>query len=257
MRSKKESEQIRQMGSIMQSHRLTGPGAGSEKYDLLTAMAVNGLSAGGTRQATMMRLIALVTARYNWAADEVTIGQREMAALWSVDQRTAKRETRRLIDAGLLEISRPGVRGRVASYRLCRAEIYRQTAPGWASVGPDYDARMSARHIVPEEAPAAAEVSSPKVVQVNFGTRPVALPASAPWDKVLARLAADQPGTYAAWFSQLKGGEPGHDGTLRVVAPSRFLAVYIASRLMVPLERAVAYGYGCNLRCSVVTEDQA
>lgn len=231
----------------MHSQRLTGPGAGAEKYDLVTAMAVNGLATGGARQSTMLRLIALVTARYNWAADEVSIGQREMAALWSVDERTAKRETRRLIEAGLLEIKRPGVRGRVAAYRLRRDEIYRQTAPGWGNVGPDFDARMAARQ---DPAPAPTQ-ERPKVVQVDFATRTVTPAASGPWRMVQARLAADQPGPHAAWFSQLTADQPDASGTLTIRAPSRFVAGYVTTRLLVQLERAVAIGYGRPLRCVI------
>lgn len=102
----------------MQNARLAGPGAGAEKYDILTALAVKGLSSSGTLQTSILRLVALVTARYNWARGEMAIGQREMAALWSVDERTAKRETRRLIDTGFLVLKVRGVKGRVLSMPL-------------------------------------------------------------------------------------------------------------------------------------------
>ena len=229
----------------MRTQRVTGPGAGAEKYDLLTAMAVNGLAAGGARQATMMRLIALVTARYNWALDEVSIGQREMAALWSVDERTAKRETKRMIDAGLLAVKRPGVRGRVAAYRLCIDEIYRQTETGWTRVGPDYHARMDAR--------TKAEVPPPPpstVVRVDFTAR-APRPESPGWAQVLERLEADQPQLYRAWFHQLTAAEPDVEGVLRISAPSRFVADYVSTHLMAPLTAAVRAGFGRALRCQV------
>lgn len=236
----------------MQSQRLTGLGAGAEKYDLLTAMAVNGLAAGGSRQASMMRLIALVTARYNWGSDEVTIGQREMAALWSVDQRTAKREIRRLIDAALLEIKRPGVRGRVASYRLRRDELYRQTAAGWANVGPDYHARMSLRQ-QPLQAttPKAAKAAPP-----DFATAKPEPSSDHPWDRALSCLSSDQPGLFTVWYNQLRAELPEADGVLRIQAPSRFIAGYVKARLFAPLERAVAFGYGRALPCRLVAEGQ-
>ena len=86
----------------MDAKRFTGPQAGSQKYDLLTALAVAGLCGSPGFQTSMLRLIALVTARYNWARDELTVGQREMARMWSVDERTVKRELKRLTTAGVL-----------------------------------------------------------------------------------------------------------------------------------------------------------
>ena len=44
----------------------------------------------------MLRLIALITARYNWQRDELSVGQSEMARIWGVHDRTVKREVRRL-----------------------------------------------------------------------------------------------------------------------------------------------------------------
>lgn len=243
-----ESEATRPVSGVMQTQRVVGPGAGAEKYDLLTAMAVNGLATGGVRLASMMRLIALVTARYNWAADEMVIGQREMAALWSVEERTAKRETRRLVDCGLLEIKRPGVRGRVAAYRLCRTELYRQTASDWVNVGPDFDARMTARHN-----PEFLASPHPNVVRVDFAT-PTPTTTAHPWDRALSCLSVDQPGLYAVWFNQLKAELPEEGDVLRIYAPSRFIAGYVKTRLLVPLERAVTLGYGRALRCIVVSE---
>lgn len=234
----------------MQTHRVTGPGAGAEKYDLLTAMAVNGLSAGGVRQASMMRLIALVTARYNWSLDEVSIGQRDMATLWSVDERTAKRETRRLIEAGLLAVKRPGVRGRVASYRLCTEEIYRQTEAGWSSVGPDYRARMDARLRPADPPPEPA----PKVVRVDFAQKERAVPAvdpHSPWATALRWLEAEEPQVFRAWFQHLQAGAPEADGTLSITAPSRFVADYVRTHLQNRLIAAVHAAYGLKLRCTV------
>jgi hypothetical protein len=39
--------------------------------------------------------MALITMRYNWQRDELTTGQGEIAPLWSVDERTVKREMAR------------------------------------------------------------------------------------------------------------------------------------------------------------------
>jgi len=50
----------------------------------------------------MLRLISVVTARYNWRNDELSIGQRDMARLWAVNERTVKREMKRLTEANIL-----------------------------------------------------------------------------------------------------------------------------------------------------------
>ena len=192
-----------------------------------------------------MRLIALITARYNWSSDEVTIGQREMAALWRVDERTAKRETRRLIEAGLIEVKRPGIRGRVAAYRVKRDAIYARTAEEWIGVGPDFDARMSAR-LTPAAAPEPA-----KVVHLNFPKQNLPNPKNDCWDKVLARLSIDQPQHFDAWYSQLWADTPDDSGILRIEAPTKFIANYVSSRLMAGLERAVQIAYGQALRCQI------
>lgn len=240
----------------MELPRMTGPGAGAEKYDLLTAMAVSGLADGGVRQATMLRLIALITARYNWAADELSMGQREMAQLWSVDERTAKRETKRLIEAGLIEIKRPGVRGRVAAYRLRIDEIYRQTEAGWRCVGPDYQTRMRGRGAGDQPVPQALPAS--KVVHVDFSARPTpqANPGDDPWTKTMEVLSRQDGSLFQAWFAHLTLAAPARDDLLQIRAPSRFVATYVATRLMAKLEAAVQHAYGRAMRCAILAPDR-
>lgn len=46
-----------------QVQKLTGPGAGSLKYDLIASLSVMGMAGPPVMQMSMMRLIALVTAR--------------------------------------------------------------------------------------------------------------------------------------------------------------------------------------------------
>lgn len=123
--------------------RMSGPKAGSMKYDLLTALSVTGLAGSLTLQASMTRLIALVTARYNWRLDEVSVGQRDLAKMWSVKERTVKREMKRLTDSKVLIQLRAGVRGRVGAYRLNYTEIWKQSEPLWKNVGPDFAERMA------------------------------------------------------------------------------------------------------------------
>lgn len=211
----------------MNTKRFTGPQAGSQKYDLLTAMAVAGLNGTAGFQTSMLRLVALVTARYNWSRNELTVGQREMARLWSVDERTVKREIKRLTAGSILMQLRPGVRGRVAAYRLNVAEIHRLSAPVWDRVGPDYSERMTRQAPSPEPE---------KVVHVQFG-----LPADGndapdagqggPWSRTLSRLAALEPALHRNWFSMLQTSAC-DGGVLTLKAPSQFLAEYVRTHHM-------------------------
>ncbi len=68
---------------------MTGPCAGVVKYDILTALGLHGVPSA---QASMLRLITAIMARCNWRSEEMTVGQRDLARLWGVAERTAKRE---------------------------------------------------------------------------------------------------------------------------------------------------------------------
>lgn len=234
----------------MQQMRLAGPGSGAEKYDVLTALAVKALSSSGSMQTSLLRLIAVVTARYNWIRDELTIGQREMAQLWSVDERTAKRETKRLLEAGLLKLKRQGVKGRVAAYSLDMAAIHQQTMDVWGRVGPDFSDRMMARQVTPATAPAPSTV-----VRVDFAAvaRPTPGPQDGPWGRVRAALEQAQPAHFASWFSRLTFVSF-ENGQLTLRAPSRFAAQYISTHLMKDLEDATRAGLGSACRCQVVSD---
>ncbi|MEM8776557.1 MAG: hypothetical protein AAGF53_16095, partial [Pseudomonadota bacterium] len=107
----------------MEQHRIAGPEAGVQKYDILTSLSVAGLNGSSAFQTSMLRLIALVTARYNWRSDELSIGQRDIARMWSVNERTVKREIKRLLGYDILIRKRAGVRGRVATYRLNYSKV--------------------------------------------------------------------------------------------------------------------------------------
>ena len=94
---------------------IRGPHAGGGKYDILTALAAAGLAGTPADRCTALRLIAMITARYDWTSDSVAVGQAEVARLWAASLRTVKREMKRLTASGLLVSLAPGVRGRVGS----------------------------------------------------------------------------------------------------------------------------------------------
>ena len=80
----------------MLAGKLVGRSAAALKYDLLTVMGAYALSQDKGAQRLVLRLMTLVTARYNWKRDQLAVGQREIARLWQVDERTVKREMAKL-----------------------------------------------------------------------------------------------------------------------------------------------------------------
>ena len=217
----------------MDARRLTGPDAGALKYDLLTALSVAGLSGTPTFRTSMMRLIALVTARYNWRLDEVSVGQREMARMWAVDERTVKREMKRLVGAGILTCIRAGVRGRVGAYRLNWGRIAEVSEASWPLVGPDYAERMRARH-----GSASAKVVSLQRFASNLPPADETPTQPGTWERAMAHLSREDPGIYNAWFARLEF--VGYaENTLRLRAPSLFIERYVETHLMASLLRAV------------------
>lgn len=213
----------------MDPKRLTGPNAGSIKYDLITALSVTGMAGKPVLQTSMVRLIALVTARYNWFRDEVTVGQRDLAKMWSVDERTVKREMKRLVEAKILLKLRPGVRGRVAAYRLNYREIINLSQPSWENVGPDFVERMLT--IYPQ--------SDVKVVNVDFAAKKIEPDKSETgergiWRSVRGDLRKSDPSIFESWYGKLVFIAY-TNGTLVLRAPNRFIARYIETHLDKPL----------------------
>lgn len=217
----------------MELKKLTGPQAGSLKYDLLTALNVAGLHGSPTLQTSLMRLNAVITARYNWRLDEVSIGHAELARMWRVNERTVKREMKRLTSDGWLICIRPGVRGRVGAYRLNYPRIYSQTEDCWPAVGTDFVERM-------QEMSGAG-----RVVKVDFtsaAAKPVSLSVvpegTTGWPAVARRLQQTHPEIYESWFAKLAEGEE-TGGELKLIAPNSFVAGYIATHLLKFIHEAV------------------
>lgn len=213
----------------MQIARPVGRQAASRKYDLLTALGVHACHGDKHLQRLVLRLMTLIVARYNWQTDEITVGQREIAALWGVDERTVKRDIARLRALGWLVQHRAAVRGRVASHGLDLTAILTATKGDWVSVGPDFVERMAG--------PQTPQAPAPNVV--SFPTAVPSLPADAsPWARAQVRLQAEDPALYAAWFRPLvESGTEG--GLLELAAPSRFHASYVTTHLTARLLAAL------------------
>jgi hypothetical protein len=207
----------------MLSTKPVGRGAAARKYDLLTALGAHALAQDKHEQRRVLRLITLVTARYNWMRDELAVGQREIARLWSVDTRTVKREMALLRARGWLVVKRQGARGRVTEYGLALERILAETQAHWSCVGSDFEVRMGQGS---DEPGTATIVSLPSRVaqtapDVSSGTE---------WALAAALLHAEDAGAFASWLRALERVERA-GGRLTLRAPSRFHAAYVQTHL--------------------------
>ncbi len=197
------------------------------KYDVLSALGCHALSLDRSAQRLVLRLITLITARYNWRTESLTVGQREIARLWSVDERTVKREMAKLRTTGWLRLEAPGRRGRVAAYSLDLVEIGCATRAAWARVGPDFETRMAgnsgsdaagtAENIVPfpGAVPKAEEAPDPD--------------STCEWSRACDILRASDAAVFDNWFRPLRR-EGRRGGVLHLRAPSAFHVSYIRAR---------------------------
>jgi hypothetical protein len=205
----------------MQVKQPAGRNASALKYDILTALGAHALSQSKAPQKLCLRIMTLVTARYNWSRNELAVGQREIARLWHVDERTVKREMAKLRAMGWLVIKKQGVRGRVSEYGLDLDRIYQDTRNSWAAVGPDFEHRM-----------AGSDAPPTNVVPLRTGQIAAAPDQSdgSEWSLVKAVLHQEDPAIYTAWIAALTRSERA-GGRLTLTAPSRFHANYVLSHL--------------------------
>lgn len=204
--------------------KATGRNAASVKYDVLSALGAHACGGDKHLQRLVLRLITLIVARYNWIADELSVGQREMADLWSIDERSVKRDLARLREMGWLVVKRPAARGRVAVHGLDLGRILAATQPAWSRIGADFVARMAA----PETPPPSNVITFPPMQPARGGEDL--------WAQVQAVLQREEPNAFRAWFAALRN-EAAAPGVLRLVAPTRFHADYLRGNFLHRLER--------------------
>ncbi|WP_253284791.1 MULTISPECIES: DnaA N-terminal domain-containing protein [unclassified Ruegeria] len=202
----------------MQLAKPVGRNAAALKYDILSALTVHALSGDKHRQRSILRIIALITTRYNWRSNELSIGREEIARLWTVNERTVKREMSKFRALGWVTVKRPAARGRVAVYEIDLKQIMIDTQEVWPVIGSDFNARMtdepeSETNIVPFAIkPATSEVGEGDV-----------------WSQVQSILHGRDPELWASWFQHLSEGERA-GGSVTLYAPSRFMADYISQK---------------------------
>jgi len=204
----------------MLSTKPVGRGAASRKYDLLTAMGAYALARDKYDQRRVLRLMTLMTARYNWSLDSLSVGQREIARLWAVDERTVKREMARLRAMGWLVVKRQGARGRVTDYSIDIPRILEDTRDTWQAVGPDFDLRMGGQ---------GAEDTTVVPMPLN-GTAPKPDITDDEWGLTQALLHSADEALYGSWIHALQKAERTNT-RLTLRAPSRFHAAYVQTHL--------------------------
>lgn len=210
----------------MQVIKPVGRESAAKKYDILSAMMAHALAGDQHRQRLVLRVMALITTRYNWQRNELAMGQREIARLWCVDERTVKRDMARLKGQGWLVVKRQGARGRVSVLGLDLERIMLDTRAAWPNIGDDYVARVGG-----EPVPAADRTVVP--------FRRDVVPAAGIWGQACATLTAEDPALFQAWFAPLS--ELGVEGgCMTLLAPSRFHATYLRTHLLARLRMAVS-----------------
>lgn len=212
--------------------RPAGQVAPAMKYDLLTAMMTLGLHDAGPDGRLAQRLALLVTARYSWRTGAFAVGLREIARLWGVTERTAKREMALLRARGWIAVRRPAARGRVAEYRIDLGRVLQASRPHWAAIGPDFVARMAAG---PNETPAT------NVVPLRSAPAGQGAPSDdgTLWSAASRSIHATDPALHAAWFAGLV--EIGREGArLDLAAATPFAANYIRTHFAGRLLAAIS-----------------
>ena len=116
-------------GIIENIGSFNGPSAGAAKYDVLTALLVMALQGETVEARLALRLSLLITARFNWRKSVFAVGQKELARMWGVTERTVKREMAEMRSRGWIEVAVPAARGRVAEHRIMFETVLGVTMP--------------------------------------------------------------------------------------------------------------------------------
>lgn len=207
----------------MQQVKAVGVRAAALKYDILTALLSLGLHDKGVDGRLAQRLALIITARFNWRTETFNVGTREIARMWAVTERTAKRDMALMRTRRWIAVHRPPVRGRVTEHRIDLQVVLDSTRPCWPAVGPDFVARMGQ---------GADETPDTNTV-VPFPTGAVAppVPDGTLWSAASTMIYENDPALHAAWFAPLT--EVAKDGRKLILsAPTRFAASYIQTHLM-------------------------
>jgi hypothetical protein len=218
----------------MLASRPVGRDAATKKYDILSALMAFALARDKLTQRLILRLMSLITTRYNWQRDELSMGQREIAKLWSVDERTVKREMAKLKSKGWLRVKRPGARGRVTLYGFDLDLVLKETEPEWPKIGPDFVVRLTEMSGL-----CAQNMHQSNVVAFSAKTQTPPAEDGTIWSSAALLLFGYDPMSYTAWFQQLHE-ESRDGGCLTLIAPTKFHATYVETHLSDAILSAVS-----------------
>ncbi len=208
----------------MLASKLVGREASAKKYDILSALMVHALSQDKHTQRLVMRLMCLITARYNWQHDELSMGQKEIARLWSVDERTVKREISKLRSRNWLVLKRAATRGSVSVHGINFERLMTDTRGAWPCVGPDFETRMAIL------SGAGRGPNDSNVIPFNSVDVPPPVDDGSFWSRLSVLLQQEDASTYAAWYRHLQ--EAGREGdTPLLSSPSKFHSAYVETHL--------------------------
>ncbi|MCB1347363.1 MAG: hypothetical protein KDK11_01475 [Maritimibacter sp.] len=213
------------------TRKITGPGASAIKYDVLTALLVTAARGDGVEARLALRLSLLITARFNWRTGTFAVGQREMARMWGVTERTAKREMAEMRARGWITVTVPAARGRVAQHRIDLDRVLRATMPHWDAVGPDFASRMVN---APEP-----EGQGGNVVPLHREATPSPTDDGTVWSAAAARLHAQGGAFYGNWIAPLRPIDQ-DAGVMTLHAPTRFIASYVQTHFLPRVLAALA-----------------
>ena len=214
------------------------------KYDIITCLLVLTTCGTSTQARLSVRLSIVITARYNWQSARFNVGQRELARMWGVTERTAKRELAQMRSLEWIRVTTPSGRGRVAQHSINFEAIIKQSSPHWSAIGPDFAARM---------------VGAPKQDDLEPTTNVVPLHTQADntyedngtgWRAVAERLRTQDPTIFDSWISRLTPLQSDAD-TIVLAAPSKFIAGYINTHFMRRIEAGFSAEEG-HLRCITI-----
>lgn len=215
----------------MRATKAVGPKAAALKYDILTALLSLSVHDRGVDGRLAQRLALLITARFSWRTETFAVGIQELARLWSVTDRTAKREMAQMRTRGWITVERTARRGRVAEHRIHVQVLLDATRLYWPAVGPDFVQRMGQGGNVPDNTVVPFPPS---------GKVPVApVPDGSVWSAASVLLHEQDAALHTAWFARLVQAGAGQ-GRLELVAPTRFTASYVQTHLLGRILAAVA-----------------
>lgn len=204
----------------MQLPKPVGRDASVRKYDLLSVLMAYGLSQDKVVQRQVLRLMALITTRYNWKRDELTMGQDEIARLWNVDTRTVKREMARLRALGWIVVKRQGARGHVSVLGIDLNKIFEDTRAAWPNIGVDFIERLEAQDRPAEPAGNVVPLRHSPARIVDDGSL---------WAQMQKQLLAMDAACFSAWYAPLREIAC-EEGCLVLLAPTKFHASYVETQ---------------------------